>query len=157
MSDQLIKIARYRNIPYTVNYIVNGGIKTYQWSGSKGNKYEIKELPIEIVDWLSMNSRCFSDGELVILGNSQEAKEAISNIDDIEKYENNTNTKEDIVKILEGNINKMKSALEKITVNEEKRFVIEVAKEIKLDSAAKLKFLSEWMGVPQDVLFDEDE
>jgi hypothetical protein len=154
-KTKTIKIARYRTSPYIVNYITNGGIKTYQWAGSKGNKVDIKEIPQEVVEYLLMNSACFREGELKIIEDTPEAKEAVSNIDDIEEYRNNTHSKEEAKKILEGNINKMKSELNKITNKDEKKFFIEVAKEIKLDSNAKLKFLSEWYGVQQDILFED--
>lgn len=151
---ETIKIARLRNFPYTVNYMVNGGLKTYQWAGSKGDKLDIKEIPVEVVDWLIMTSKCFKDGELKIIEDSAEAKEIASNIDDIESYSNNTHTRDEIIKVLQGNFNKMKSVLEKITVQSEKQYVLDVAREIKLDVASKQKFLAEWIGAPVDVLFE---
>lgn len=159
MSDnKTLKVARYRNSPYTVNYITNGGLKAYQWSPSKHNKTDVKDLPIDVVDWLLMNSVTFSEGELVIVEESEEAQDAISNIDDTEKYENNTHSRDEIVKILEGNFMKMKSELSKVTVNQEKQYIVNIAKEIKLDSSSKQKFLADWLEVPADVLFaDEDE
>jgi hypothetical protein len=50
----------------------------------------------------------------------------------------------------------MKTVLSKIENVQEKNFVIDIAKEIKLDSNSKLKFLSEWMNIPQDILFEEE-
>jgi hypothetical protein len=155
--EKTIKVARYRTTPYIVNYITNGGIKPYIWSGSKGNKVDIKEVPVEVVDWLIMNSACFRDGELAIIEDSEEAKEIVENIDNVEEYRNNTHSKEEIIQLLNGNINKMKSVLNKITNKGEKKFVIEVAKEIKLDSNAKLTFLADWYGVKKDILFDDTE
>lgn len=153
--EKSIKIARHRAFPYVVNYITNGGTKTYTWSGTKGNKVDIKEIPEEVVDYLLMNSSCFTRGELVIIEDTPEAKELVENIDDVEEYKNNSQSKEEIVKFLEGNFNKMKSELNKITVKDQKKFIIDVAKEIKLDSNSKLKFISEWYGVSQDILFGE--
>lgn len=157
MSEQkTMKVARYRNSPYTVNFITNGGLKTYQWASSKDKKTDIKALPTEVVDWLLMNSVTFSEGELVIVDETEEAKEAISNIDDTEKYENNTHSREEIVKLLEGNHLKMKSELSKVTVLQEKQYIVDIAKEINLDSSSKQKFLAEWLDVPVDVLFADD-
>lgn len=157
--EQTIKIARYRNFPYIVNYPVNGGgLKTFKWAGSKGNKVDVVDLPTEVIDWLLMSSSCFSDGELVIVEDSDKAKEVISIIDEEDSYNNNTHTREEIIKILEGNINKMKTELNKITVQAEKQYVLEVAKEIKLDVASKQKFIAEWIGgegAAVDVFFDE--
>ncbi|MBX6361875.1 MAG: hypothetical protein IRZ03_17585 [Acidobacterium ailaaui] len=155
MKEKMIKVARHRTHSYVVNYPTNNGtMKTYTWSGSKGNKIDIKELPVEVVDYLTINSLCFKDGELRIVEDSPEAKEIVENFPDKEDYEANSHEKQEIEKLLSGNINKMKSELKKIENKDEKKFVIEVAKEMKLDSNSKLKFLSEWYGVPQDILFD---
>lgn len=154
--ENIIKVARYRTAPYIVNYPTNnGGIKTYQWSGSKGDKVDIKPLPQEVVDYLLINSACFRLGELKIIEDTPVAKEVVESIDDVEEYLNNTHTKEEAVKILEGNFNKMKTELKKVTNKDEKKFFVDVAKEIKLDSNSKLKYIAEWYGVKQDILFDE--
>lgn len=154
--EKMIKIARYRNTPYTVNYNMNNGaMKSYQWSGSTTNKIDIKPVPEEVVNWLLMNSVTFRDAELVIVDDSEDAKEVIDNIGDVEEYQNNAHSREDVVKLLKGNVNKLKAELKKITVDSEKRFIIEVAKEEKIDSNAILKALSEWAEVPMDILFDE--
>jgi hypothetical protein len=150
-----IKIARHRTSPYIVNYEFNGGNKTYSWTGSKGNKTDIKPIPEEIVDWLVMNSVCFRDGELAIIEEDEKAKEVVSNIDDVEEYKNNTHSKEEVIKLLEGNVNKLKSEIKKITNQGEKKFFIEVAKEINLDSNSKLIILAEWFGMKKDILFGE--
>ncbi|MED1863235.1 hypothetical protein P4V41_07185 [Fictibacillus nanhaiensis] len=150
-----IKIARYRTSPYIVNFITNGGTKVYSWSGSKGKKVDIKPIPQEVVEWLTMNSVCFRDGELAIIEENKEAKEIVENIDDLEEYRNNTHSTEEAIKILEGNVNKMKAELKKITNKDEKKFFIDTAKEIKLDSNAKLTFLADWFGIKKDILFDE--
>ena len=150
-----IKLARYRNTPYIVNFETNGGMKSYSWAGSKGKKYDVKDVPEEVVDWLTMNSVCFNDGELAIVGDTKKAKELVSNIDNVEEYENNTHSKEEAIKILESHTNSMKAELNKITNRDEKKFFIETAKEIELDSNTKLTFLAEWFGVKKDILFGE--
>ena len=150
-----IKIARYRTSPYIVNHITDGGTKVYSWSGSKGNKVDIKEIPEEVIDRLMMESVCFREGELVIIEEDEKAKELVSNIDDLEEYRNNTHSKEEVVKILEGNYKKMEAELNKITNKDEKKFIIDVAKEIKVDSNAKLTILANWFGVKRDILFGE--
>ena len=150
-----VKVARYRTAPYFVNHITDGGIKAYSWSGSKGNKVDIKEIPEEVVDRLMMESVCFRDGELVIIEEDDKAKELVSNIDDLEEYRNNTHSKEEVIKILEGNYKKMEAELNKITNKDEKKFFIDVAKEINVDSNAKLNILANWFGVKRDILFGE--
>lgn len=154
--EETVKVARHRTSQYIVNYPTNnGGVKTYIWAGSKGKKVDVKNLPSEVCEYLSLNSMCFKDGELKIVEDTPKAKEIVESIDDVEEYRNNTHSKEDAIKILEGNFNKMKSELNKVTNKQEKKFFVDVAKEIKLDSNSKLKFISEWYGVKQDILFEE--
>lgn len=153
-----IKIGRYRAVPYTVNYPTDsGGVKTFQWSGSKGNKKDIKEIPEDVVNYLMMNSICFEQGELVIADDSKEANDLKENIDDKESYDNNTQSRDEIVELLKGNMNKMKSELNKITVKDQKKFVVDTAKEIELDSDSKKKFIADWYGVKKDILFSDED
>jgi hypothetical protein len=153
----MIKIARRRNSEYVVNFKMDGGVKRYAWAGSKGDKVDTKPIPEDVVNHLLMSSRCFTDGELVIVSDSEEAKEIISNIDNLEKYTNNTHSRADIEKILNASITSMKKELNKITVDTEKSFVIDVAVDMKLDSASKREFLGTWMGTPADILFAEED
>lgn len=156
MAKETVKLARHRATDYYVNYPTNnGGFKSYVWSGSKGKRIDTKEVPLEVIDYLMVNSRCFKEGELRIVEDTPEAKEIIETIPEKEEYEMNSHTKEEVESLLSGNFNKMKSELTKITNKDEKKFFIEVAKEIKLDSNSKLKFLAEWYGVKQDILFEE--
>jgi hypothetical protein len=153
----MVKIARLRNTPYVVNIKSESGIKRYEWIGSKGDKTDIRSIPEDVVNHLLMSSRCFNDGELKIIEDSDESKDIITNIDEIDKYRNNTNSKEDIKKMLDLPVAKLKTELNKITVVGEKNFVIEVAKEIGLDSSSKRKILGEWLGTPAEILFDDEE
>jgi hypothetical protein len=156
MENSMIKIARYRNTPYIFNFITNGGSKRYEWAGSKGDKYDVKTLPIEAVDWLLMNSVCFKNGELVIVEDSDDSKELTSNLGgDLEDYVSNTHSRTEIIDLLEGTYLKMKSEFEKINSASEKKFVVDIAKELSADlTGGKLKFISEWINIPQDILFD---
>jgi hypothetical protein len=150
-----IKLARYRNTSYFVRYDADGSNRQWSWAGSRNGKVDIKEVPKEVVEWLQMNSICFDKGELVILEETEDTKEIKDGIVEIEAYENNTHSKEEIEKLLSSNINKMKAELNKITVDSEKQFVIEVASEMKDDiTKGKLDFLSQWMGVDSSILFD---
>lgn len=154
MEENKIKLARYRHTDYTVNY----ENKHYQWSGCKGKNIDIKPIPEEVVDYLQMNTLCFSKGELVIVKEDELSEAKIENIEDKEIYEANTHTREEIVSILEGNINKMKSELNKITNKNEKEFVLAVAKEIKLDSSTKRQFIADWLETKMDtdLLFTQE-
>lgn len=135
-------LARYKNTDYTVNY----ENKRYLWAGSRGNIVSKKEVPLEVYEWLTMNTTAIKKGELVLDKSNKNIEELKENIYEIEEYEVNSISKEEIKKLLEGNYKKMESEFKKITVDSTKRFILDVAREIKLESAAKQKFIKEWMG-----------
>lgn len=153
--ENKIKLARHRNTSYFVKYDADGSNKQYTWAGSRNGKIDVKEVPKEVVEWLQMNSICFDKGELVIVEDNEVSKEIKDGIVEVDVYENNTHSKDEIVALLNGNINKMKKEFGKITVDSEKNFVIEVASELKDDlTKGKLDFLSDWMNVDVAILFD---
>lgn len=153
MAD--VKLRRYRNLPFTVNWINDQGMmKSYEWSGSKNGKYDTKPVPEELISYLVMNTIVFTDGELAIIEDNDEGKQLSDSLD--ENYKNNTHSKEEVIKILEGNFMKMKAEVSKITNKQEISYFIDVAKEIKLDSNSKLAFLADLIGVPFDILFSVD-
>ena len=141
--SKLYKIARNRGTKFTVNCPITK--KSYKFFGSKQGRTDIKEIPEETYLWLLSDTTAFSDGELALVDmeDKKELKEQ-SFDEDIEVIENNTHTRDEIIKILNGNTNSMKKKLESITIKEEKAFVMQVAKEVKLDSNAKLTFLETW-------------
>jgi len=153
MSDK-VKVARYRNTSYVVNYTAGGSLRAYTWNGSRGKKVDTKEIPREVVEWLAMNSRAFDEGELVIIKDKEKEDEAADDVEDgildKESYENNSHTAEEIETMLKtGNAGTLKNKLKDITVEEEKHFVISVAEKMDLPNS-KLKYLAEWMGVPNN-------
>lgn len=161
MSEVKIKIKRSRAGEFTVNFPANGGYETYKFVGSKLKGIDdIKELPKRVVDYLIMNSTTFTEGHLTIVKDGEnENKEEVKKIfdafdDDILKT--NTHTKDEIIQILEGNFMKMKKELGLITIKEEKSFVVDVAKELKIDSSAKRSFVSEWAGISEEMIFDKE-
>ncbi|MFS0657363.1 hypothetical protein AB1L07_01895 [Niallia alba] len=154
MTDK-VKLGRYRNTSYFVRYDGDGSNRQYTWNGSKNGKPDVKEVPREVVEWLTMSTICFDKGELVIMDQNETTTELKDGIAEIETYENNTHSHEEIKKLLEGNINKMKASLNKITVDSEKQFVLEVAATLKDDlTKGKIDFLANWMGVDSSILFD---
>jgi hypothetical protein len=155
MAD--IKVGRYKKIGYTVNYPMNNGMtRRFEWAGEKNGKIDIKPIPEEVVDYLMMNSVCFKHGELKIIEDTEQAKEIVDNLgDDKEEYLNNTKTKEEIVKLLEGNYKKLESEVKKMN-KLEVQYVVDVAKEIKLDSSSKQKILAEALNIDKDILFEEE-
>lgn len=150
-----VKLARYRKTDYFVRAFTSNGEKQYTWTGTKGNKVDVKEVPNEVYEYLAMNSICFDNGELVLVDDNENIEELKNSISDRESYDKNTHTKDEIEKILKGNFPKMKKSLNDITVNSEKHFVLSVAKEMADDLAkGKVDFLAEWMGIEASILFD---
>lgn len=154
--NEKVKLGRYRNTSYFVRCEIGGSERQYTWAGAKGNRIDIKEIPKEVVDYLTMNSICFDKGELVFVEDNDSTKEIKDGIADKESYEKNTHTREDIEKMLKGNFMKMKSSLNDITVDSEKQFVLEVAQDMQDDlTKGKIDVLTEWMGVEDSsMIFD---
>jgi len=153
MEEKKIKIERVRNTQYVCNF--KNPSMTIVWPASKNKQTIIRELSQEHVNELLMNSACFDKGELKIIEDSDEAKEIVKNIANYEAYINNTHSKEDIIKILKATLGKFKSELNKITERNEKAFVVDVAKEIKLDNATKRNYLAKWANMKVEVIFGE--
>lgn len=153
--NETVKLARYRNTSYFVKYTGNGMERQYSWSGNKNGRPDIKPVPREVVDWLTMNSKCFDRGQLVIVEDNEVVNDIKDAISEVEVYENNTHTRDEIVKLLTGNINKLKAELKKITVDSEKQFVVDIANELKEDlTKGKLDAVADWMNVDSSILFD---
>ncbi|XZN14380.1 hypothetical protein ACSW9O_16075 (plasmid) [Clostridium perfringens] len=151
----MAKLARYRSI----DYIVNHNDKQYLWIGSKGDKIDIKEVPDETYQWLLMATSTIDTGELVVV-DEESKQDAINSVGNEEILDNNTHTRSEIEKILSGNMNSMKSKLNKIDLPEEKQFILEVAREMNIDSSTKRKFLKEWAGIEglsTDEIFEDEE
>lgn len=137
-----VTLVRQKPGQYTVNY----ENKRYVWAGSKGNVVSKKDVPRDVYDWLTMFTSTFSRGELVLEEKQENIEELKEQIFEQEEYEANSISKEEIIKILNGNFKKMESELKKIETESTKKFVLEVAREIELESAAKQKFIKEWLG-----------
>lgn len=156
MQDK-IKVYRYRISPFVVNFPTPTGVQSYKFTGSKKNREEYKMLPLEVVQWLQLSTSTFYDGELVIETEGiEEIEELYIDEVDLVEYENNTHTRTEVEDILKGNFLQMKSELNKITSDSEKRFVIDIAKEMKIDSVGKRKFLAELIGIDVEFLFADD-
>jgi len=155
MMEKKIALQRLRNTPFTVNCPKTN--KSYKWSGATAKKIDSHEVPQETYDWLFMATTTLLSGELVVCNEEakKELKESLLE-EELEEINNNIHTRTEIEEILNSNTNSMKAKLEKITEKSEKTFIINVAKEIKLDSAAKRKFLNEWAGYEIDFADDEE-
>lgn len=156
MAEKMINVSRYRDGEYTINYMMNGRPVTYKWAGSQGNKIDTKPIPEYVIDWLIMSTTAIKNGSLVI-EKDEASKEIIKNIGYEEEVKDVVHTREEVETILKGNINKMKSELNKITNQTEKDFVINIAQEMKIDSVGKREFLAEWMEISVEMLFANEE
>lgn len=150
-----IKLENHRLSDYYLNYISADKVKSYHFPGAVNGRASSKLVDKDIVENLTMTSDCFKNGDLIIVGDTEVVEDVKEGIADIEQYEANALTREKALSILQGNANKMKAELNKVTSQDSKAFVIDLAKEIKLDSNAKLTFLAEWFGVKKSDLFDE--
>lgn len=157
MENEKILLERHRKRDYTVRY----ESKRYFWAGAKGNIISKVYVPREVYDYLAMSTSCLKNGELIVSANTpKELKEELDNeIYEKEEQEANSLTREDVEKILKGNMASMKSALEKVTSFSAKQFVLDVAKEMKLSNVNKQKFIKDWYGteLPLEDLFELDE
>lgn len=148
-----VLLERHKHTGYVVNY--EG--KRYEWSGAKNGIVGRKEVPVDVYDWLSMFTTCFTKGELVVNIKKEEDKELIENINGKEEYEANALTKEQVEAMLSGNLNKLKKELDKITSKTTKQFVLEIAKEVGIENANKRIMIKEWLGseLSTDELFEK--
>nr|DAK91779.1 MAG TPA: hypothetical protein [Caudoviricetes sp.]DAV35996.1 MAG TPA: hypothetical protein [Caudoviricetes sp.] len=137
-----VTLLRHRGTEYVVNY----ENKKYVWPPSKGNIISKRDVPMDVYEWLTSYTTAFRFGELVLDKTNENIDELKEHIYEIEDYEANSISKDEIKKILEGNFKKMESELNKIKLDSTKRFVLDVAKEIKIESAAKQRFIKEWLG-----------
>lgn len=137
-----VTLLRHRGTEYVVNY----ENKKYVWPPSRGNIVSKKDVPMDVYEWLTSYTTAFRFGELVLDKTNENIDELKEHIYEIEDYEVNSISKDEIKKILEGNFKKMESELNKIKLGSTKRFVLDVAKEIKIESAAKQRFIKEWLG-----------
>lgn len=147
-------LERHKPSDYTVNF--DG--KRYVWAGAKGSKVGSRTVTSDVYDYLSMFTTCLTDGELIIAKKNANVEDLKEDLYGKEEYEVNALTREEVITILKGTMKKMESELNKVTSESTKRFVLEVAKEIKLDNYNKQKFIKEWIGYELSVedLFDAE-
>lgn len=148
MEKNTVKLARLRSTEYTVNFDTGIRKLEYKWAGcKKGGKPMVKEVPIEVFDYLNMTTSTLSSGALVIAEEEPKKEEFVELISEVEEYENNSHTHDEIVALLKGNMAKMKKELSAITSKQEKMFVKEIADEISSTEGlnnTKLEFIDKW-------------
>lgn len=143
MEEQVI-LERHRPVPYVVNF----ENKRYEWLGAKNGVPSVKKVPREVYDFIAMGSTALDSGQLV-LGkkmNKEYQEELKEEIPDVEKYEKHALTKEDIEKMLKGNLKAMEKSFSEIEDYSTKQFIYKVAKEIKIENSNKQKMIKDLIG-----------
>lgn len=157
MENERVLLERHKGRDYTVRY----DNKRYFWSGAKGNIVSKVYVPREVYDYLAMSTNCFKKGELIISKSTpKELKEDLDNeIYEREEFEANSLTREDVEKILKGNTSSIKKSLDKITSFSTKQFVLDVARDMKIDNSSKQKLIRDWYGTELSIeeLFEDKE
>ena len=65
MEDKMVVLQNKRSNDFIVNYPYGErGNKEYKFMGTKGSKIYEKAVPLEVVEWLSQNTRTFDLGYL---------------------------------------------------------------------------------------------
>ncbi|MBP3928399.1 MAG: hypothetical protein J6D47_02370 [Peptostreptococcaceae bacterium] len=172
MEDKMVILQNKRPNDFTVNYPYGErGNKEYKFMGTKGAKIYERPIPMEVVEWLSQNTKTFELGYLIIKPNEEDddINYLRENISDIDKIEESVLLKDDIIKMLkDGNQNVLKKKLNELIKDKSEELVrsikdqiMKVATEIGVDSAAKRKVICDFAGLDYemvgDVLFESEQ
>lgn len=144
-DNKTVKLENLRPLEYTVNYPTpDNGYKPYVWKAAHNDRTAILEVPLEVYDYIRYETSTFQNGFLVLAKDENDEKiiaevEEVS--DDIKVY-----STEEIKKILNGTIQKLKSILNEKTPTATVMDFVRVANEIKLDSESKKNYLATILG-----------
>ncbi len=120
----------------------------------------VKKVSREVYDFIAMGTSALESGKLVLSKkmNEEYTEELKEEIADVEKYENNALTKEEIEKMLKGNLKTMEKAFSEIEDFGTKQFIYKIAKELKIENANKQKMIKDLIGSELSIeeLFDEE-
>lgn len=149
-NNTVVKVVNKRNSSYTVTLPTG---EYYEWLPAQFGVEAYHDIPFKDVQYLHVRSATFKRGFLYI--DNQEARRRLG----LEKEEVQTLTmsREEIEKLLKGNMAQIKK-LDK--VKDERALVqevIDVAREIKLDNHSKLTYLSELSGIPVELIVPKED
>jgi hypothetical protein len=145
-SKTMIPLVNKRSNKYTAS-LPNGNY--YEWLPCMEGIEDSIEVPFKDVQYLHMTSSTFREGHLFVDHEEARKRLRLENDDHVKAL---TMSREDIEKILKGNMNALKKLEELKGDKNMIREVLDVAKEIGVDNINKLNFLSELSGVPVDVI-----
>ena len=165
MEDKMVVLQNKRSNDFIVNYPYGErGNKEYKFMGTKGSKIYEKAVPLEVVEWLSQNTRTFDLGYLLIkpVEEDLDIQYLRENIEDVENVEKSVLLKEDIVKMLkEGNQIVLKKKLNALIkrksedlIRSIKDQIVKTATEVGVDSSAKRKVICEFAGLDYEMVGD---
>lgn len=146
---ETVLLKREHHGDFIANY-ENGVNKIrYAWRGAEKGKVMTQAVPRDVYEWLLYSTSAIRDGELQIAESEPKIEEIKSHIPELEEYTANSHSKEEVIKLLKGNIGKMKAELNKVTSQAEKRFIKSVADELNEGEEGlpkgKNDFISEWL------------
>lgn len=155
MEEKVI-LERHRPTSYTVNF----ENKRYEWLGSKNGVPSVKKIPREVYDFIAMGTSALESGKLVLSKKMTDelTEDLIGEIPDVEEYKKNALTREEIEKMLKGNLKSLEKAFSEIKESSTKQFIYKVAKEIKIENATKQKMIKDLLGSGLSIeeLFSEE-
>lgn len=149
-NKTLVKVVNKRSMPYTASF--QDG-EYYVWQPAQGDIYDEHELTFRDVQRLHMNSSTFREGYLYI--DNEEVRKRLR----LEKEEIQvaTMSREEIEKLLKGNLNQLKKLDDYKENTGLISEVIRVAKELGISNYNKLSYLSEVSGVPIEILTENNK
>lgn len=171
MEDKNIILQNKRPSDFVVNYPYGDrGNKEYKFMGSKGSRIYERAIPMEVVEWLSQNTKTFELGYLIIkpVEEDEDVSYLRDNIDDLEAVEKSVLSKEEVEKMVKtGNHNSLKKTLNELIKDKPEHLIknikdqiVKLSTEIGVDSSAKRKVICEFAGLDfemvGDVLFETE-
>lgn len=149
-----IKLERLQTTPYGVSYPQpNGNMITYNWVGAKDYARCIVEVDDVVYEWLKYNTQCFQNKKLVVV--DEEQKQDMENLLTEEEANAPVYTLQQTKELLNGSVKDLKAEVEKMSEDNVREF-INVAKQIKLDSASKRAVLAKKLKMPVEIVFSEE-
>ncbi len=146
----MIDVVNKRNSSYTLS-LPNGDY--YEWLPASNGFEDIRELSFRDIQYVHSTSSTFKKGYLYI--NNEDARKRLGL--DIAKVKTLTMSRDEITKLLKGNMAQIKKLSELKDSREMMQEVIDVAKELRINNKTKLDYLSELSGVPVDLIYVENE
>lgn len=157
MSEKMVKLENIKGTEFTINMPQpNGMVKPYVFKPARDKRRSILDVPEEVYEYVKYNTCTFKEGWLILAKEETDEiiiDEVAQDTEDLKLY-----TIEQITKLLNGDIRKLKSELSTIDHATALEFA-RIAKEIKLDSTSKRKAIAEKLGHKDNVdfIFNEEE